>query len=390
MNDFHVRPLLPQELDAAAALVARCFAPEDAARAAALEQHWRNQRTQQPGFAWDDLRVGLHHGELVALARVERREMLFGRALLRVGILRDVCTAPEVRHQGYSAAIMRDALTILREQGTHLALLRDPDGHYGRYGFVPVMPDYALRFAVANARQLKKAPPLRLAQADDLPALGDLYARHWHSRPTLRRSPELWRWRQARRPHALHVFEEAERLTGYLWCDPLYPERVEALADTPLAARALLRFAAEEAPDTFVEWALPPDDALVIEARALLPVRLSAQYYPASGWMARMIDAERLTFSLLMEGIASGIPGTRAANDLFSVQVHPDRVEIALRLEGSAEACSFSYREFIQVVFGMLRPEMMPQAATLSRGARHLLGLLFPARLAAFAAWDWE
>ena len=390
MNDFHVRPLLPQELDAAAALVARCFAPEDAARAAALEQHWRNQRTQQPGFAWDDLRVGLHHGELVALARVERREMLFGRALLRVGILRDVCTDPQARHQGYSAAIMRDALTMLREQGTHLALLRDADGHYGRYGFVPVMPDYALRFAVADARRLKKAPPLHLAQPEDLPVLGELYARHWHSRPTLRRSPELWRWRQLRHPHALHIFEEGSRLTGYLWCDPLHPEHVEALADTPLATRALLRFAAEEAMDAYVEWLLPPDDALVAEARALLPVRLSAQYYPASGWMARIIDAERLTFSLLMEGIASSIPGTRAANDLFSVQVHPDRVEIALRLEGAAEACSFSYREFIQVVFGMLRPEMMPQAAQLSHAARHLLGMLFPARLAAFAAWDWE
>lgn len=390
MSELQLRPLQARELNSAAALVARCFAPEDAARAAQIEEIWRNQRAQQPGFAWEDLRAGLVDGEVVALARVERREMLFGRALLRVGILRDVCTAPAARHLGYSAALMRDALTMLREQGTHLALLRDPDGHYGRYGFVPVMPDYALRFAVTDARQLRKAPPLRLAQPEDLPALGELYARHWHSRPTLRRSPELWRWRQARRPHALHVFEEAERLTGYLWCDPLYPERVEALADTPLATRALLRFAAEEAPDTFVEWALPPDDALVIEARALLPVRLSAQYYPASGWMARIIDAERLTRSLLMEGIASSIPGTRAANDLFSVQVHPDRVEIALRLEGSAEACSFSYREFIQVVFGMQRPETMPQAAQLSRGARHLLGLLFPARLAAFAAWDWE
>lgn len=391
MPELTIRPIRPNEYDDAAQLVARAFSQGDPHRYDRLLHHWRAHLPYQPHINQAEFRAGFLEGRLVALVRVEQHILHYGRAALRVAGIGDVCTDEAYRGRGYSAALMRDALAFIAEQGAHLALLYNRNHYYQQYGFTPIFPDYALEFKAEDASRLEETLSVRPAEIDDLPAMAELYDAHWSSRLSFRRSSALWRWRLAASDPPPLVVEEAGRVRGYWWRSWRH-NQTEVVADTLAATRSLIAFAgrvqAREA-NRIVRWLVPPDDALVAHAQVLLPVQVSAMYRPDGGWMGRLIDMAALVRTLLPELRAQArVTHPDYASDNLVINVQPDVVEVGWR-HRPEQIARLYHRDFLQIVFGSLRPSALTVRGVLSPAHSALLERLFPPRMAALAPWDW-
>jgi predicted N-acetyltransferase YhbS len=376
---------------AAASLVAQVFGNTSEQRTY-FKHLWQTWRPRHPQDADDHYRAAFVNGSLVALARVEPRTLHYGRARLRVACIADVCTRPDARNNGYSRAVMQDTLTYAAEQGAHLALLRAIPGYYDRFGFSPVWPRYTLKAPAESAGTLQAPETVREALRDDLPAIAALYERHWGTRVTFSRDPALWYWLYDSRSEKPVIVTERGSTQGYLWADAFDPQRVEVVANTPEALQSLLVYAGDRArrqnrPE--IIWSVPPDDVIIPYAQAMLPMTLSAHYAPTGQWMARLIDSTGLIEALQPEILAHMRAMHPQLNaDALRLHVTPDGVEIDLSDNPAAHA-HLSLSDFIQVLFGSLRPMTLALRHHLPRAAVNLLEMVFPARVASVAPVDW-
>lgn len=395
-RDFVVRHAQPAEMLQVGVLVARTFTPGAPERYPAVLHGSGEGLLTKPGFDSAMCRIGLVDGQIVSHARVEPYHLRYGSARLRVSGVAAVCTHPDHRRRGYSAAVMRDALAYMAEQGIHFALLHSTvGGYYRRFGFSPVWPHYEFEVDSAAAAALNGSLRLRDARPGDAPCMAALYERHWGGRTAFIRSAPEWVWRVACGYFEAQVVEDyAGEIVGYIAGYDLVQPRVDVVADTPDAAMTLLAAIGrrcQEAGLATIRWAIPPDDALVNFARQAMTVRLSAEYQPDDGWMARLIDTQGFVDTLLPEIVAQAqtvLPELDANALTFNCQ--PDVVEIGLRGQKTAR-CRLNHPDFIQIVFGSLYPSAL--AARPSSGlhpdAVRLLEALFPPRVAALAGWDW-
>lgn len=383
-----VRPLQASEVGSAAELVARVFSRGDARRYERLLHDRLTYLPHKPGFHPEDYQGGFIEGRLVSLARVEQHTLYYGLARLKVAGIGDVCTDSAYRHRGYSGAVIRGTIASVAGQGAHLALLRDRSNFYQRYGFTPVWPDYSLQFTANDLLAQTTPLVLRPAQQEDAPALMALYEKHWQGRLAFRRSLELWQWRLAAMLPVVAVVDG--KLVGYLWHHTDL-NAAEVVADTPDATLALMIYAARcaENPDEIIRWSIPPDDAIAAYAGMFATVVLTATYRPDSGWMARMIQPAEIVTALLPEIIAQAkMIDPSLESHRLTLEVQPDEVLIGLK-QRPETFCHLSHRDFMQVLFGSLRPAVLALRARLSAPQIHLLETLFPPRMAALAVWDW-
>lgn len=348
---------------------------------------------QHPGFRPGLCRVLTMNGRIVAAVLIERRTLRYGGADLRAGLVRGFDTGGDPRHQhDHFAALMRDTLARLAEQGAHVALLRvhhesavpGPD-----FGFVPVWPQTI--FTCESAAAAEIIPPddlhLRAIRPHDVPAVAALYEQHFGAHVTLTRPPQTWLWRVATQtPPALVVAgEQAAQLHGYIAGNDLLSEAVEIAVDTPEAARLLLADAGKHACNAGLDalhWTVAPDSVLVAFARQMLDVTLSAHYPRRGGWMARLIDARRLVETLLPE-LSAHLQQTQQAAPLH-ISAHADFIRVQ-----SQAVTDIAHTDFIQLLFGALTPAALGIKARLKPDAVRLLAGVFPPRVAGIGVWDW-
>lgn len=347
----------------------------------------------RPGFEPAMCRVGEADGLILSHALAERYTLRYGGARLRAAGIGRVYTEPGHRNRGYARAVIEDALTYIREQGAHLALLRDDSGYFERFGFSPVWPDYWMTFDSAQAASLGRVLKLRPVHPRDIPHMAGLYDRLWSGRVTLTRSPQMWMWRAVAAPEdqLRVVVNQQERVAGYLYMPDLESGIVEIAAETPESVITLLAACGEWMQQTGhdrVRWAVPPDDVSIYYARSVLDVTLSAEYALSGGWMARLINTAALVDALLPEITAqasSVLPDFDPAKLVFDCR--PDRVRIGLNGRDTT-FCYLTNRDFIQIVFGSLNPALGLHAG-FHPDSIALLGALFPSRVAVIGAWDW-
>jgi hypothetical protein len=233
---------------------------------------------------------------------------------------------------------------------------------------------------------------VREALRDDLPAIAALYERHWGTRVTFSRDPALWYWLYDSRSEKPVIVTDHGITRGYLWADAFDPQRVEVVANTPDALRSLLVYAGDRArrqSNPAISWSVPPDDVIIPYAQAMLPMTLSAHYAPTGQWMARLIDSTGLIESLLPEILAHVRAMHPQLNaDALHLHVMPEGVEIGLSDKPTTHAF-LSLSDFIQVLFGSLRPMTLALRQHLPQAAVNLLEMVFPARVASVAPADW-
>jgi predicted N-acetyltransferase YhbS len=394
--DFIVRAATPENYSQAGELVANAFSRGNPRAYERSLHNWLVTRPLEPGFDYDLHRLGLKDGQVVAHVGIKPATLHYGSARLHVGGVAAVCTHPDYRKQGYSSSVLQDALAFMTEQGAHLALLNGISNYYDRFGFSPVWPDYYLETDSATAAALEAPLKLRDVRPADIPAMAALYQKHWDGRVTFNRDPRLWAWRAASgaRPYQQVVDDGRGGVCGYIAGHDLTDELIETLADTPEAALTILKAggqARQHMGAKTLRWIVPPDDALVSFARQYLTVTVSARYLPNGGWMARLIDARGLVNTLLPEIVAQAASSDPTFDaDALSVDPGGGGVQISLRKQ-PATLCNLNYYDFIQVVFGSLRPAALavrPYSQLQPQG-RQLLELLFPPRMAVLGCWDW-
>ncbi len=388
MSNLVIRPALLEDWATICVLVAHGLAQGDVRRYEQILHEYQVALPQKPGFTLETVRVGLVQGRIVAVGRVEDCTLYYGHTSLQAARILDVVTHPDVRQRGYASAIMRDLLTILAEQRRHVALLRDQQTFYARYGFNPVWPTYLFQF---DGRGLRGPQPrtLRPASLKDLPALADLYHHYWQRRIAIQRSPAWWLWRWQNRVRPSVITNAHDAIEGYVWPSESDHGTPEVVVDTYEAAWTLLQFSAQAQPQGLITWSLPPDDALIAYAELIVPVTVSASYAPHSGWMARLVNAAALIQTALPEmgRMAQLANASFDVSDLM-IDVGSDMVQVGLRSRPQLHM-AIAHQDFLRVMFGSLRPTMLAVRLALTPEQVHLLEMLFPQRMGAFAPGDW-
>jgi predicted N-acetyltransferase YhbS len=393
MSNFVVRQVHPADYRAAGYLVAQVYFEDEHKRQQAFD-YWVNRQPHEHGFDYADHRVGVLDGKVVSYAEVKPYALRYGRVKLVVGGVGGVCTHPDHQGRGYASAVLQDALAHMAEQGIHLALLDGVRGYFDRFGFSPVWPYYFFEVPAVEAAALQPALHLREPTMQDIPYMARLYQKHWEGRAAFVRSPETWVWRVLHEDWRYIRVVDDGQVCGYIAGEDPVGRETEVVADTPDAAIALLaecgRMCMEAGLDK-VRWLMPPDDAVVAFARPLLPATVSAEYLPDGGWMARLIDTRQLVNTLLPEMIAQArLADPQFDADALHFGFQPHQITISLRGQDHT-VCQLDHQDFIQIIFGSLRPSALalrPQSRLHPDGLR-LLEMLFPPRMAALGCWDW-
>jgi predicted acetyltransferase len=341
-----------------------------------------------PTFQYEEVRGGFYRGTLVSLARVRFATLRYGRVQWRVGIISDVATDPAYQRRGFAHQVMQDTLAYVAVGGAHLAILNaGVTGYYQRFGFSSFLPHYKLTIPTEAALSLPPAADVYNAATDDSRALAALYQRHWGGRVTLLREPALWAYRIQEKP-PFAAFNANGQIAGYSWRHSTHEIRAELVADTPTAALALVRregdLAYKERRNE-IHWIIPPDDPIISYLRPHVDVTLSAQYRPSRGWMARMMDSASFIHILNREMTTHLKEMHPQLSDSPTIRISPESVTV----EFGHMRLRLIPRDFIQLVFGTLNPEMLAAQLGVSYETVEWLGWLFPPRSACVAAWDW-
>lgn len=395
MSDFVVRAVQSDEVPRAAELVARIFSQGDSDLQQRIYRNFAHIFPKRPTVNPQPYRGAFYKNKLVSFLHVPDFTLRYGRAALYVSGIGAVCTHENYRGRGYAAAVIKDTLTYAAEQGAHMVLLHSTiQNYYNRFGFSSVWPRYTLQAPTNIAAELSQALQLRVATPEDIPFMARLYNQHWGTRITVERHAALWRWRmQNSRGESALAVDKTGRIQGYIWHEPnILSYRSEVVADNPEVIMTFLAYSGRlwqhKGHDTFT-WSVPPDDIIIPYAQQILPITLQASYFPSSGWMARIIDSTSLINELMSEIIAQAIATSPNFNPKHLIlEVEPDGVEIGLK-HNPTSFCHLSLRDFIQILFGSLRPATLAMREPLNEVSIRLLETLFPSRVAAIAAWDW-
>ena len=389
-----VRPVAESEIKQIGEALAR-FIARDASEAVWYRDYWPERVQLRPDFSLDMLRVGELNGQIVAHAMIEPFNLRYGSARLSVAGISKIFTERGYRKRGFSAAVMRDALAYAVETGVHLALVHGIPDYFTRFGFSPVWPEYLAEFDSAALAALETPLKLREPHIQETPSIAALYEQSWSGRVSLIRSPETWLWRMnggdaARR--VLVAVDPGGQINGYIAGRHFTGSEVEVVAATPEAVLTLLSFAGQLHLDKGldrVRWLMPPDDPLLVYARQIVDLDLTARYRASGGWMARLIDTRTLVEALLPEIVEQArFIFPRLKPDQIIMGSHKVGMEIGLRNQPTTFA-HLQQRDFIQILFGSLHPGALPLRDELAPEAVRLLEALFPVRVAALGLWDW-
>jgi hypothetical protein len=105
--------------------------------------------------------------------------------------------------------------------------------------------------------------------------------------------------------------------------------------------------------------------------------------------MARLVNAVAMVQTVLPEITRMAQftnPAFKVSQVMFDVQ--PDVVKVGLRTRPELQM-AIAHQDFLRVMFGSLRPSMLAVRMALRPEQVHLLEMLFPPRMGAFAPGDW-
>lgn len=365
----------------------------------------------RPGFRDENARVAVLDGRIVSHVQVIPYTMHYGQATLTVGGVGNVCTHPDHRGRGYSAAVMRDAIAYMRAIGCDISLLNGIAGYYPQFGYANVWPYHNLDVNPRDLAGLTTTLTVRDLSRDDIPAMLALYEQAWRGRPGARCRDSAylaWALDWFDTPKVAAVDAE-DRLRGYMvdfWVPGAICEVVAEDADTTaallLASAASVEAAYGDGDDTQpFRWFIPPDATAARHARRLCTVEIIARVRRDGGWMGRIIDLHSTIEKLLPE-LEARVQGSPCVGwegrllietDLGAVTLAFSRGALALDRGNARPSATarLSQRDLAQLMFAFLTPaEVAAQVgAFIDAPALRLLEALFPPRVCDIAGLDW-
>jgi predicted acetyltransferase len=265
-------------------------------------------------------RLKLFEGEeAVARLAVGRYTMRVAGVGLPMAGVADVVTHPAHRGKRYGEQMLRAAVARMRDERYPISILFGVPDFYHRFGYAPVLPQYAVNLATRDAERIgassgaRPAAAVRPTRPEDAPALLALYDQTNAGRtgtleraakkmdPTPPRESEHW-WTHARRGLVAEVDGRPE---GYVLLsgNPAQLRVLEAVvpvASVPTAGAALLGALAREAVDRRLEQVrlpLPPDEPLALLLRQA-GCKVEVTYSANADGMGRIVDLAALAEAL--------------------------------------------------------------------------------------------
>jgi predicted N-acetyltransferase YhbS len=174
---------------------------------------------QRPAFQYDQHRIGVLDGKVVAHAVARPYTLRYGEAELTFGGIGGVCSHPDQRLKGYVSAVMRDAVDYMQARGDHFSLLNTGAvNFYTKFGYQTLWSDGTVEIEVADALQLSSSLKVRAAVVKDLPQMAALFDDTMAQRVTMNRSWDTWVWRMTddSGEHRRVVEDGGGQIMGYL------------------------------------------------------------------------------------------------------------------------------------------------------------------------------
>lgn len=302
--DFVIRsPETADEIDIYFRLNAETFRPDEDPVLVASRR--RAMIVLDPDFQLIQLRSAFYGKTYIGSYRLQERWLCLEQSRLHHGCIGGVVTHPEYRHQGVATALMQDALNIARQKHYDLLLLHGIPDYYRQHGYIDVFEDMPRHFIERSLIPTQPVEPcsVRIAEAQDAPALLALYQEHYRTplcsfvptRTLERQVHYLENWFQENIP--LLAVNTEGKAEGYLLLSrrsgQLYA--YEAAANTWPAVLALLQYhhhLLEAEADASLElfWPLPPNDLTCYLLADHLPLRSEMESYPDGDWMALLVS----------------------------------------------------------------------------------------------------
>ena len=155
---------------------------------------YASQHYEDSTYALHQSRVCVFDGRVVSQVRVSEREMRIGSAVVKLGGVGLVGTLEQYRRNGYSSAVLRDAVEYMASEGYDMGLLfTSIQPFYARLGWAP-FPQTTFELELGPRKQFESTPwTVREFQAKDLPKVIEIYGEHNRARTgTIVRKPRQW------------------------------------------------------------------------------------------------------------------------------------------------------------------------------------------------------
>jgi GNAT superfamily N-acetyltransferase len=384
------RAIRPDELE-------MCLDVWDAAFEETPREYFRKYFTGDPWFHPEYTRCAFVGKRMVSAVQIVRREVRVGQVTLTLGGIANVGTVPAYRSKGYSTQLLRDAMTVMENEGFDFSMLfTGIHGFYARLGWES-LPVQVMR---AEIRPELPAPEgsyrIRPLADADLEALCLCYEQCNAGRSlTVVRSPAYlrgWVGWDERTPNDVFVAEAAGKVVGYIVAptgDQLSITEVGWLPAYGDCVFALMLHAARLAKErniTQVRLHIPRDPTLMSIARHLFHRFTWYENAP----MVRVIRLQPLVNKLLPELSrrvqmvgAKGMVRLRLPSGTVGWKATGEGV---VRDANALPEVALTQAQFLGLVFGLTGAEELPDA--IPPQARALLNVLFPRQPAIYWAWD--
>ena len=155
---------------------------------------YASQHHEDSTYAVHQSRVCAVDGRVVSQVRVSEREMRIGSAVVKLGGIGLVGTLEKYRRNGYSSAVLRDAVGYMAGEGYDLGLLfTSIQPFYSRLGWA-TFPQTTFEMELGPRREFESSPwTVREFAPEDLPRVIEIYGDHNCARTgTIVRKPYQW------------------------------------------------------------------------------------------------------------------------------------------------------------------------------------------------------
>lgn len=154
--------------------------------------------SSDPNFCKDDLRIVEADGKIVSMMLIVRRRVRIGRSTVRNAIVSPVATRTGHEGKGYCSAVMRDAVTYMKQQQFDFTTLWGHPWLYARYGYSPAMvrPSVAIKPERCRPTEVEGKFTIQPYEEAQAGAVTDIYHENTAGQVLAEiRNPEPFEWK---------------------------------------------------------------------------------------------------------------------------------------------------------------------------------------------------
>ena len=154
--------------------------------------------TADPNFRKGDLRIVEVEGKTVSMMLIIRRQARIGRAIVNNAIVSPVATRARHEKKGYCSAVMRDAISYMKQQEFDITTLWGHPWLYTHYGYSPAMvgPSVAIKPERCHPTEVKDTFTIQSYEETQAKAVTDIYHKDTINQVLAEiRNPEPFEWK---------------------------------------------------------------------------------------------------------------------------------------------------------------------------------------------------